>query len=102
MSDKVSLSKKAIQNPHQSAARMLEVIEEDSFREDKEKLRYSAEELDEVLRSFIEDVAKKPEEFRSFGPGFGIERIGSDPTLDIWFTFDAESVHLLRIWESPS
>jgi len=81
---------------------MREVMEEVSFREDKERLRYSVEELDEILLNFIEDIAKKPVKNSSLGPGFGMERIGCDPALDVWFTFDGDSVHLLRIWECPS
>jgi hypothetical protein len=78
------------------------VIEEDTFLEDKKKLRYSAEELDEILGSVIEDIAKKPKEFLSLGPGFGMARTGGGPALYIWFTFDGDCVHLLRIWECPS
>src|SRR6266852_1916587 len=100
MSDKVSLSKKAIQsNPHQSTARMRVVIEEDSFCEDKEKQRYSAKEFDEILRNFIDDIAKKPEEHFSLGPGFGMVRIDADAPLYIWFTFDADCVRLHLIKE---
>lgn len=66
MSHNVSLSKKAAQsNPDQF--RMRVVIEEDSFRQDKEKLRYSAEELDETLRGIIEDIARKPKEDSASG-----------------------------------
>jgi hypothetical protein len=69
MSHNVSFSKVAAQsNPDQFMMRV--VIEENSFREDKEKLRYSAEELDEILRGVIEDIAKKPEEHFSLGPDF--------------------------------
>jgi hypothetical protein len=96
MSDKVSLSMKA-SNPDQF--RMRVVIEEDSFRDDKERLRYSAEELDKILRSFIEDIAKKPEEYFSLGPGFGMERIDAKPPLYVWFTFDADSVRLHLVKE---
>jgi hypothetical protein len=99
MSHNVSFSKIAAQsNPDQFKMRV--VIEEDSFHEDKEKLRYSAEELDEILRAVIEDIAKRPEEHFSLGPNFGMERIGSgEPALYIWFTFDADSVHLILIKE---
>jgi hypothetical protein len=92
MSDKVSLSMKA-SNPDQF--RMRVVIEEDSFRVDKEKLRYSAEELDEILRSVIEDLAKKPEEYSYFG----VERIDVEPPLYVLFTFDADCVRLHLIKE---
>ncbi len=57
------------------------IIEEDSFRENKEKLRYSAEELDEILRSVIERLAKKPEEHFSHEPYFGMERIDASVHL---------------------
>ena len=95
MSDKVSLSMKA-SNPDQF--RMRTVIEEDSFRQDKEKLRYSPEQLDEMLSGVIEDLAKKPEDHHSLGPGFGMVRIDADAPLYIWFTFDADCVrlHLIR------
>jgi hypothetical protein len=75
------------------------VIEEDTFLEDKGKLRYSPEQLDEILRSVIERIAKKPEELLSLGAGFGMVKIDSDPPLYIWFAFDAECVRLHLIKE---
>jgi hypothetical protein len=99
MSHNVSFSKMVAQ-PNPDQFRMRVVIEEDSFRHDKEKLRYSSEELDEILRSVIEDIARKPEEHFSLGPNFGMERIArGEPALYIWFTFDADSVHLILIKE---
>jgi hypothetical protein len=91
MSDKVSFSMKA-SNPDQ--LRMRVVVEEDSFRADKEKLRYSPEQLDEMLRSVINDLAKKPDDHHNLGPGFGMVRIDAEPPLYIWFTFDADCVRL--------
>jgi hypothetical protein len=96
MSDKVSLSMKA-SNPDQF--RMRVVVEEDSFREDKERLRYSPEQLDEMLSSVIEDIAKRPEEYFSLGPNWGLEKINADPPLYIEFTFDADCVRLHLIKE---
>ena len=78
------------------------VIEEGTFLEDKEKLGYSAEELDKILGSVIEDIANKPEEFHSIGLNSGMATTGGDSALYIWFTFDGDCVHLLRIWECPS
>jgi hypothetical protein len=96
MSDKVSLSMKA-SNPDQF--RMRAVIEEDSFRQDKERLRYSPEQLDEMLSSAIADIARRPEEYFSLGPNWGMERIDAEPPLYIEFTFDADSVRLHLIKE---
>jgi hypothetical protein len=96
MSDKVSLSMKA-SNPDQF--RMRVVIEEDSFREDKEKLRYSPEKLDEMLHSVIEKIAQKPADDWSLGPGFSMVKIGAEPPLYIWYTFDADCVRLHLIKE---
>jgi len=78
---------------------MRTVIEEDSFREDKEKLRYSPEKLDEMLSSVIEDIAKRPEEHFSLGPNWRMERIDAEPPLYIEFTFDADCVRLHLIKE---
>jgi hypothetical protein len=78
------------------------VIEDETFLEDKKKLGYSVGKLDEILSSVIEDIAKKPDEFLSLGPGFGLVRTRGEPALYIWFTFDGDCVHLLRIWECPS
>jgi len=99
MSDKVSLSMKA-SNPDQF--RMRVVIEEDSFRQDKERLRYSPEQLDEMLSSVIEDIAKRPEEHFSLGPSWRMVRIDVEPPLYIWFTFDADCVRLHLIKEDRS
>jgi hypothetical protein len=96
MSDKISLSMKA-SNPDQF--RMRVVIEEDSFREDKERLRYSPEQLDEMLSSVIADIARRPEEHFSLGPNWGLERIDADPPLYIEFTFDADCVRLHLVVE---
>jgi hypothetical protein len=96
MSDKVSLSMKA-SNPDQF--RMRVVIEEDSFREDKERLRYSPEQLDEMLSGVTARLAKKPEEDVILGPGFGMVRIDAEPPLYVWYTFDAECVRLHLIKE---
>jgi hypothetical protein len=96
MSDKVSLSMKA-SNPDQF--RMRVVIEEDSFREDKEKLRYSPEQLDEMLGNVVADIARRPAEHFSLGLNWGMARIDADPPLYIEFTFDAECVHLHLIKE---
>jgi hypothetical protein len=95
MSDKVSLSMEA-SNPDQF--RMRVVIEEDSFREDKEKLRYSPKQLDEILSSDIEKIAQKPMDW-ALGPGFSVVRIGAEPPLYIWYTFDADCVRLHLIKE---
>jgi hypothetical protein len=96
MSDKVSLSLKA-SNPDQF--RMRVVVEEESFRLDKEKLRYSAEQLDEMLSRVIEDIAMRPAEYFSLVPNWGLERIDVDPPLYIEFTFDADCVRLHLIKE---
>ena len=95
MSDKVSLSMMA--NPDQF--RMRDVIEEDSFSEDKEKLRYSPEQLDEMLRGVINDLAKKPEDHPSLVAGFGAVRIDAEPPLYIWYSFDNDCVRLRLIKE---
>jgi hypothetical protein len=78
---------------------MREVVEEDSFRKDKEKLRYSAQELDEILRTVTEDLAKKPEDYHSLGPGFGMVRVNVEPPLYIFYEFDADCVRLHLIKE---
>lgn len=96
MSDKVSLSMKA-SNPDQF--RMRVVVEEDSFRMDKEKLRYSPEQLDEMLSSVIADIATRPEEHFSLGPNWQMERIDAEPPLYIWYTFDADCIRLHLIKE---
>jgi hypothetical protein len=96
MSDKVSLSMKA-SNPDQF--RMSTLIEEDSFRQDKGRLRYSPEQLDEMLSSVVADIARRPEEHFSLGPNWGMERIDADPPLYIEFTFDADCVRLHLIKE---
>ena len=96
MSDKVSLSMK-VSNPDQF--RMRVVIEVDSFREDKEKLRYSPEQLDEMLSSVIEKIAQKTGDDWTLGPGFSVVRIDAEPPLYILFTFDADCVRLRLIKE---
>jgi hypothetical protein len=96
MSDRVSLSMRA-SNPDQF--RMRVVIEEDSFRVDKEKLRYSPEQLDEILRSPMNDLAKKPEDYQSVGLGFEIVRIDAEPPLYILYELDTDCVRLYWIKE---
>jgi hypothetical protein len=80
---------------------MRTIIEEDSFRQSLKKLGISPKRLDELVEGVIFAVAKSPETFPEV-PGTGIHRLQILPfpgmkRLNVWFTFEDETVTFLGV-----
>jgi hypothetical protein len=77
------------------------IIEEPGFSEQAEKLRLSYPRLDEAMRGAQLVLVDAPEIF-PIVPGTELRRLrlhlyAPGVVLDVWFTFDAETVRLLHI-----
>ena len=78
-----------------------EIIEEESFAAEKERIAYSAKRLDEILFGITWVLCRKPESFPQV-PGLDLYLAKTDafsdtPAVNVWFTFDDQHVHLLFI-----
>ncbi|MHB1795288.1 MAG: hypothetical protein ACYCPO_09995 [Acidobacteriaceae bacterium] len=83
----------------QSNAR--EIIEEKSFDAEKHRVAKSAKRLDEILSGIIWALSRKPESFSKV-PDLNLyvaktEDAPDAPAVNIWFTFDDQTVRLLYI-----
>jgi hypothetical protein len=78
-----------------------EIIEEESFGIEKERISKSAKRLDDVLFGIIWVLSRKPESFPQV-TGLDLylaktDDIPGSPALNVWFTFDDQQVRLLFI-----
>lgn len=83
----------------QSNAR--EIIEEKTFDAEKHRVARSARRLDEMLRGLTWAVSRKPESFPKVHELnlylAKTEDAPDAPAVNVWFTFDDQTVHLLYI-----
>lgn len=78
-----------------------EVIEEESFALERERISCSAKRLDEILFGITWALCRKPESFPQV-QGLDLYLAKTDafsdtPAVNVWFTFDDKYVHLLFV-----
>ena len=78
-----------------------EIIEEKQFADEKRKISKSLKRLDEILDGVTWILCRKPESFHNI-PDTPLWLAKTDPfpghpALQVWFTFDDDSVNLLSI-----
>lgn len=84
---------------------MLEIIEEESFRECLKELRIEYKRLDDATRGAFFALCRHPETFPlvlgTYIRRVRIQACAGVPECDIWFTFDDRFVRLIHLEVLP-
>ena len=83
-----------------------EIVEEESFVIEKQRISRSAKRLDEILFGITWVLSRKPESFPQV-TGLDLYLAKTDPvpglpSVNVWFTFDERKVYLLFIELAPA